>query len=553
MMAFARNRDFPRDWRLVEGDGFSAWLWARNRALREELALWCGRTAQALGRGGAGLASVAGGLSGKNLGWALAMRTNRGWLAACDRVRSVPLFYKAGDSSSPFRVGESARELGDGRLVTASSLAVLDFALCGYVTGQETLYEGVRGVQAGELAWLPDQGRPETQRYYRFLHRESAVSDERELFPLLDAAYREAFGLLASDLAGRQLLVPLSGGMDSRLVLAGLVEAGLDNILCFSYGPPNSWEVATARAVAKRAAAPWRHVPFSRGAWRAAYASEAWERAESFAWQGVSLFNPAEWLAIPILQSQGLLEPGAVFLPGHTGDFISGGHIPKFLAKAPEASESEIIYALLDKHHGLWRPYDQDPALKELIFDRVRNRVDGLSWDGAVAGANAFECWEWQERQAKFIVNSVRGIEAHGYSWRLPLWENPFMDAWARAPLRYRLRQGLYRAWLAERNPAGLFARKAAPPPFWEQRGGRAKQLYGLAGDLGARLLPAGLLKRVSLFRNYFRHPMAITGVLGPLEYWRESRGARNLNSLLTSRILQRLGLKDSPPRTWRA
>lgn len=62
--------------------------------------------------------------------------------------------------------------------------------------------------------------------------------------------------------------------------------------------------------------------------------------------------------------------------------------------------------------------------------------------------ANAFECWEWQERQAKFIVNSCRVYEFWGYDWRIPLWNNEMMDFWARVPLGLRVGKRLYDGFL---------------------------------------------------------------------------------------------------------
>ena len=34
----------------------------------------------------------------------------------------------------------------------------------------------------------------------------------------------------------RQILIPLSGGYDSRLIASGLKKIGVNNVVCFSYG-----------------------------------------------------------------------------------------------------------------------------------------------------------------------------------------------------------------------------------------------------------------------------------------------------------------------------
>ena len=65
--------------------------------------------------------------------------------------------------------------------------------------------------------------------------------------------------------------------------------------------------------------------------------------------------------------------------------------------------------------------------------------------------ANAIEYWDFQERQAKFIVNSVRVYEFFGYSWRLPLWDNELIEYFKKIPLSYRMNTNLYRKYAVNR------------------------------------------------------------------------------------------------------
>ena len=56
--------------------------------------------------------------------------------------------------------------------------------------------------------------------------------------------------------------------------------------------------------------------------------------------------------------------------------------------------------------------------------------VGDLAMETPEDAQDAFEVWDWQERQAKWIVNSVRNYEFYGYEWRMPLWYNEIMDYW---------------------------------------------------------------------------------------------------------------------------
>ena len=65
--------------------------------------------------------------------------------------------------------------------------------------------------------------------------------------------------------------------------------------------------------------------------------------------------------------------------------------------------------------------------------------------------ADAFEAWEWQERQAKFIVNSVRVYDFWGHDWWMPLWDAGFMRFWQGVPLEFLMQHPL--AFYGRYNP----------------------------------------------------------------------------------------------------
>lgn len=61
------------------------------------------------------------------------------------------------------------------------------------------------------------------------------------------------------------------------------------------------------------------------------------------------------------------------------------------------------------------------------------------------------DCWNIANRQAKFIVNSLRVYEFLGYEWRIPLWDSELMNFWSKVPLKYRIKKELYDEYLFER------------------------------------------------------------------------------------------------------
>jgi len=72
--------------------------------------------------------------------------------------------------------------------------------------------------------------------------------------------------------------------------------------------------------------------------------------------------------------------------------------------------------------------------------------------------ANAVELFDFSERQAKFIVNSVRVYEFFGFEWRIPMWDAELIDFFLQVPISHRLNQFLYKSYARK-----LFTRKLQP------------------------------------------------------------------------------------------
>src|SRR4030095_14785028 len=100
---------------------------------------------------------------------------------------------------------------------------------------------------------------------------------------------------------------------------------------------------------------------------------------------------------------------------------------------------------LFQTHYSLW---DWPKREERELYGRFQRRVEKII--GPIQGcspelaADLFERWDLQERQAKFICNSVRVYESFGYDWRLPLYDRELMDFWARVPIQGRTGRRLY-------------------------------------------------------------------------------------------------------------
>ncbi len=404
------------------------------------------------------------------------------WLAAADTVRGYPLYYAR--SGRTLHLSGCARAVRDAAgLSGLDETSLREFFMAGYCTGSRTLLPGLSQLQAGEALYrAPGREAHRALRYYLFHSKDFLDADEPELIAELGRATDAVFDRLVDDLAGRTVWVPLSAGLDSRLVAAKLVERGYPHIETFSYGVPGNHEARHAARVAAALDLPWRFVPTTGRAMRAFHESPARRRYWEYA-DGLSTVpNPQDIVPLSRLRDEGLLGPDAVLVNGQSGDFSCGAHIPRALLE-PGADLERLMDLACAKHFALWRDM-RTPGNLALVRERMRAVLAGLdpAPDGPTELAVLHDCWEWQERQAKYVVAGQRIYDFLGLDWRLPLWDLEWMRFWPRVPVAHRLGRGLHCKYLAQWDFRGLFS---APEPVVRHWPGASAVWFLLAQGVG--------------------------------------------------------------------
>jgi asparagine synthase (glutamine-hydrolysing) len=179
--------------------------------------------------------------------------------------------------------------------------------------------------------------------------------------------------------------------------------------------------------------------------------------------------NFQEYFALSKLRQEGELPDDVVLINGQSGDFITGGHVPKSLLQE-NATVQTLLNAVTGKHYALWRSL--------MTPDRI-GRVEakillslGVSIDDKLSSedlASLYEQWECEERQVKWVIHAQRVNDFFGYDWQLPLWDIELAGFFEKVPIRLKLDQRLYRLWLQRWDYRGLFRNFA--PTVWRWPG----------------------------------------------------------------------------------
>jgi asparagine synthase (glutamine-hydrolysing) len=427
--------------------------------------------------------------------------------------------------------------------------AAYQLGLGGYTVGRRTLIPGLETLKPGELLVASPKGN----RVLRHSGHANAPDPDIDADdPAARAGVRElvlnTIADMAAGLNGRRIMLPLSGGLDSRAILCALKEAGYGNVVTFSYGLPGNHEAAGAAKVARKLGYPWHMVPYSHGEQRTFFEGGTVRRFWEFADRPDAMPFMQDVPAMEKLRGVLDIPADAVFINGQSGDYNTGNHIPGELLPAALAGLStaeirrRIMAAVLAKHFDLWQVLKTPEALARLETDIFADIAESLPGDADAESAfSAYELSEYDNRQVKYVVAGQRSYEFFGYDWRLPLWDREFVEFWLTVPIGAKYRQRLYREALEEGNWGGVWGPEWRFPrtvvPGWLK-----------APRLAAKLLhaPLGGARWHGFERRYFNwimDPVLNYAIVPYGSVARDRRGHRNALAWHAEAFLKRHGL----------
>jgi asparagine synthase (glutamine-hydrolysing) len=382
---------------------------------------------------------------------------NKNWvLAVVDKIRGYPLFYSEQETGMFF--SNSARLiLGSNKNSFLDNTSLIELQMAGYVSGANTLYNNVKQIQAGEfIFWDKRLAEKIKINYFSFYVPETLKTSHKSQIEELAEITDTIFKRTVADIGSKKVWVPLSGGLDSRLVLCKLKEHGCENLHAFSYGVPNNYEASVAKHVAKVLDVPWVFVPDSMKMSRDFFYSKTRKNYWEFADELQVIPNLHQICSLIKLIESDKIKPGDVLINGQSGDFIAGQHIPEFSGKY---NENILIKKIIAKHYkhrqDLLIP-ENIICMQEKILDIVHEHTNSTILDEQEF-AKQYELWEWRERQAKRVVNGQRNYDFLGLGWELPLWDCEYLNFWRMVPVTQKKKRSLFVDYVEHNNFYGLF------------------------------------------------------------------------------------------------
>lgn len=357
---------------------------------------------------------------------------------AVSHTRLYPLFYRF--VNNEWHITDNPAILHQ-KADVVSPAACRQYLYTGAPLAGNTLVEGLKQGKPASITLFENQHVTELS----FSPYGAPIATPLVTKTLANTAFEKVlntvFKRVINSVENRQVVVPLSGGYDSRLVLAMLHKMGVKNILCYTVGKHNPSEQGIAKQVAAALQVPLYHIDYRD----AQYRMQQFKSAEfarfvdtigadgNFMW----LF---EYNAILWLKQQGILQDNAVFIPGHVGDFYAGSHLRKLGIKEKESLQGirrKLVLHAFEYGKPCWNTAfctDIKKALQNLPHHQS-------SWLVAMQ-------FIAENRLAHQILNSARVYEFLGYKVLLPLCDVDFIQFFTRLPFAALCEPSFYEEYL---------------------------------------------------------------------------------------------------------
>jgi asparagine synthase (glutamine-hydrolysing) len=443
--------------------------------------------------------------------YAFIVESQKWCVGVVDHIRSIPLYYQ--DTPGKYFLADSPHSLlTDVSRCKWDQEKICEILLSGYVHGASTLAEGISQLQSGQMLVVDKDKRTQEifSHYVYFPERDTLISDRtivRQWATTLDLVFEE----MAQDIGEKEVWVPLSGGYDSRLVLAKLVEHGCRNIQAFSYGVTRNSEIQTARQVAKHLGVKWYCLESNIKNLKHLFSRNERKACSNYA-DGLHIVpGTLEYEAIHRLNGLRKINQNSVIVNGLSGDFLFGGHIPTEVVEDPRRT---IVIEYIIKKHCNHVHSKRLAVHADIIREKLKKDLD--EWevmDGDIERLCAFvEHWDWKERQAKSVLVAQRLYEFFDLAWLLPFWDKRLLNVATQVPLRGRIQQKLHKDYLVTSNHKELFLIPRVKTSLWQGKWRIVPYFAKLVGVIFGGKQKQAVYRRLYFF-GYFRHQLGLFGI----------------------------------------
>lgn len=318
--------------------------------------------------------------------------------------------------------------------------AICVFTALGFFLEEDTYFVEQKALQPATEYQIDNNGiisqKPYFQWYYRPRKR-SLLQITEEFAALFEQILRE-------QTHDKKVILPLSGGLDSRTQACGLKHIGAEvNSYSYSFEGGHD-ETKYARNIAEVCGFPF----------------QAWQVPKGYLWDKIGDLSQINGCYSEFTHPRQMAfldkyaEMGEVFSLGHWGDVLFDDMgVPDDLTLE---SQVEVLLKKVVKKGGmelgstLWKSWNLDGSFKEYLYERLKNLLQKIAIkESANAQIRAFKSLFWAHRWTSVnlsVFESQRPIA-------LPYYDNRMCEFICTIPEKYLAGRQIQIEYLKMRNP----------------------------------------------------------------------------------------------------
>ncbi len=321
---------------------------------------------------------------------------------------------------------------------TLDHKAICVFAATGFFLDQDTWHTHQKMLSPASLAVVENGMVQKQTPYFQWHYTPKGISFEEAL-----EEYTHIFEqILSEQTQGEQVILPISGGLDSRTQALGLERIGA-KVQGYSYDFKGGYpETKIAKKIAKACGFPFQELHVEAG--------YLWDKIEALATmnQCYSEFTHPRQMAF----TEAYTSMGTVFSLGHWGDVLFDRGAPKgtTLEDLPQLALKKIVkkggWELGNK---LWEVWGLEGNFKEYLTQRTHDLLKQIGIDNASAKMRAFKSLYWAPRWTSVNLSVFESV----HPITLPYYDNRMCEFICTIPEEYLADRKLQIAYLKKYSP----------------------------------------------------------------------------------------------------
>ena len=369
-----------------------------------------------------------------------------------DHCRSKPIFYC---NDKEFQITNDSNLIINNKKISQNNLN--EYMLSGYVSNNETLYNNLLQIEAGTyLIYEKKNNNINCYQFYQYIPNLNKNSNNNlaSLFSIFNNILDINFKNIITKYKNNNFWIALSGGRDSALVLCKLIENGCTNITAYTYGSKiNNDDAIKAKNLCSKLNIKWIFIAVSKKDIKEFISTDRFELYYKYVSDNSSFPNFLDFFALIKLKKLNKLNKKSIILNGHTGDYISGGHIPNL--NLPINKDKTIEDLIFNKHYKLQKK--STLYVTEYIKSKIKTKLKKID-SNQYKVENLYEYWEFEERQSKFILNGQKNYDFLELNSIIPLWDIKVVNFFKDLSLNLKRNKKFYLEYLDNYNYKNVFA-----------------------------------------------------------------------------------------------